>query len=200
MLFREQGPVLSVLYRAVLLFRIERDGIQVGKHDQPGEKLIFLSFSIRLSDLSRRPHDSRVDVTSSLLGARKKSMRTPKSKRKTPTRLPQLCQMYLERLRIILESQRGHGIQNVLSPDRLAFLHVAFFGGFRGDEADELGDAFLDAFFGVFGDFGGGGHGLFHDTGDVGDLEAFGERDERGEGGLRGGNGLVLCTLPPLVR
>lgn len=41
------------------------------KHDQSGEKLIFLS-SIRLSDLSRRPHDSRVDVTSSLLGATRK--------------------------------------------------------------------------------------------------------------------------------
>lgn len=78
--------------------------------------------------------------------------------------------MYLERLRIILEPQRSHRIQDVLPPDRLTFLHVTFFGGFRGDEADEFGDAFLDAFFGVFGDFGGGGDGLFHDTGYVGDL------------------------------
>lgn len=87
--------------------------------------------------------------------------------------------MYLERLRIILKPQRSHSIQDILPPDRLTFFHVTFFGGFRGDEADEFGDAFLDAFFGVFGDFGGGGDGLFHDTGDVGDL---GE----GEGGGRG--------------
>ena len=87
--------------------------------------------------------------------------------------------MYLERLCIILEPQRGHGIQDILPPDRLAFFHVAFFSGFRGDEADELGDAFLDAFFGVFGDFRGGGDGLFHDTGDVGDLRVVGERTQR---------------------
>lgn len=79
--------------------------------------------------------------------------------------------MYLEGLCIILEPQRGHGIQNILPSNRLAFLHVAFFGSFRGDEADELGDAFLDAFFSVFGDFGGRWDGLFHDARDVGDLQ-----------------------------
>ena len=78
--------------------------------------------------------------------------------------------MYLERLCIVFEPQRGHGIQNIFPPDRLTLLHVAFFGGFGGDEADELGDALLDALFGVLGDFGGGGYGLFHDARDIGDL------------------------------
>ena len=129
--------------------------------------------------LSRRLRDPRVDVTSSLLGATETTkMRTERKTRNkgeetAKTHLPQLCQMYLERLRIILEPQRRHGIQYILPPDRLAFLHVAFLSGLRGDETDELGDAFLDAFFGVFGDFGGGGDGLFHDTGDVGDLRCF---------------------------
>lgn len=96
--------------------------------------------------------------------------------------LPQLCEMYLERLRVVLEPQRGHGIQDILPPDGLALLHVALLGGLRGDEADELGDALLDALFGVFGDFGGRGDGLLHDAGDVGDLRCAGEQRE-GDGG-----------------
>ena len=63
--------------------------------------------------------------------------------------------MYFERLRIVLEPKRGHGVQNVLPPDRLALLHVAFFGRLGRDEADELGHALLDALFGVLGDLGG---------------------------------------------
>ena len=114
------------------------------------------------------------------------------------THLPQLCQMYLERLRIILKSQRSHGIQYVLPPNRLAFLHVAFLGGFRGDETDKLGDAFLDAFLGIFGDFGGGGDGLFHDTGDVGDLTVL-VSETREKNGAYGEETVLFSILSHLL-
>ena len=103
------------------------------------------------------------------------------AKRARRTHLPELCQVYLERLRIVFEPEGGHGIQDVLPTNRLALFHVAFFSGLRGDEADELGDALLDAFFGVLGNLGRGGDGLLHDAGHVGDLlpmSADGGRDK----------------------
>lgn len=78
--------------------------------------------------------------------------------------------MYLQRLRIILESERGHRIQDILAPDRLALLHLTLVGRLGGDEADELGNTLLHALFGLFGDLRGGRDGGLHYSRDVRDL------------------------------
>ena len=44
-------------------------------------------------------------------------------------------------------------------------------GVLAGDEADKLGNAFLDRVLGVLGDFAVGRKSLFHDPADVGDRE-----------------------------
>ena len=71
------------------------------------------------------------------------------------THLPQLCQMDLQRLRIILKPQRSHRIQYILPANRLSFFYLTLLRRFGGDEGYEFGNAFLYAFFGVFCDFGG---------------------------------------------
>ena len=60
---------------------------------------------------------------------------------------------------MMLEPERGQGIQNVL--DHLTLLHMGFVGR----------PGYYEARLGVLGDFARRGwHGLFHDVGDVGDL------------------------------
>lgn len=87
------------------------------------------------------------------------------------THLPQLCKMNLERLRIVFEPKRYHGVKDVLSTNRFAFLELALLSRFGRNEADKLGDAFLDTLLGVLRDFCRGGHRVLHDTRHVGNLE-----------------------------
>lgn len=91
-------------------------------------------------------------------------------KQKQSTYRAQLRQMYLQRLRVVLQPERGHRMQDILAPHRLALLQLAALRGLGGDEGDELADALLHALLRVFSDLGGGGHGCFHNAGDVGDL------------------------------
>jgi len=43
--------------------------------------------------------------------------------------LPQLCQVNLERLRVVLEAKTDHGVKDVLASDRLALFHLALLCG-----------------------------------------------------------------------
>ena len=89
------------------------------------------------------------------------------------THLAKLCEMDLQRLRILVETQRSHRIKNILSAYCLALLKLALLRCLRSDEGNELGDAFLYAFFRVFRYFGGRRHGGFHYPRDVGYLVIY---------------------------
>ena len=63
----------------------------------------------------------------------------------TSTHLPELRQMDLERLRVVLEPERDHRVEDVLAADRLALLQLALLRRLGRDERDELGHALLHA-------------------------------------------------------
>lgn len=63
-------------------------------------------------------------------------------------------QEHSERADIVLKPQPGKSVEDVLGADSLPMLAVAALVRFGGDEADELGGAFLEEFFGVFGNLG----------------------------------------------
>lgn len=86
------------------------------------------------------------------------------------THLPQLRQMNLQRLHVILKSQRDHSIKDILSSNCLPLLQLTFLRRLGGDEADELRDAFLDCLLRVFRDFGGRWDRIFHYARDIGYL------------------------------
>ena len=79
--------------------------------------------------------------------------------------------MYFECLRILLEAQGDHRVEDVLATYCFPLLHLALLRGLRCDEADELRDTFLYAFFCLLGDFGCRGHGRLHDARHVRNLE-----------------------------
>ena len=68
------------------------------------------------------------------------------------THLPQFRKVDLQRLRIVLEAEVGHGVEDVLAANRLALLDLALLRRLRRDEADELGDALLHALLGLLRD------------------------------------------------
>lgn len=61
-------------------------------------------------------------------------------------------QIERQRLGVVIETERQHGVQNVVAVDCFALLLVASVAGLGRDERYELGDALLDAFARVFGD------------------------------------------------
>lgn len=78
-----------------------------------------------------------------------------------------LCQIYLEWIYVVFETERGDRPQDVVPIDSLSLLALAFIGRFARDEADELRYAFLNGFFRVFRDFPVARDDLFHDSPDV---------------------------------
>lgn len=86
------------------------------------------------------------------------------------THLSQLRQMNLQRLHVILKSQRDHSIKDILSSNCLPLLQLTFLRRLGGDEADELRDAFLNRLLRVFRDFGGRWDRVFHYARDIGYL------------------------------
>lgn len=68
-------------------------------------------------------------------------------------RLPVLLQVQLQRFDVVVESQGGHGVENIFPVDRLPTFVVAPVTRLGRDEGDELRDALLDAFSGILGDF-----------------------------------------------
>lgn len=85
-----------------------------------------------------------------------------------PLHLPILGKINLERIDIIFESKGHDGPQNVVTVDRLPLLALAFLGCLARDEADELGDAFLDGLLRVLGDLAVPRDDLLHDPAHVG--------------------------------
>mmetsp|Transcript_12965 Transcript_12965/g.55332 ORF Transcript_12965/g.55332 Transcript_12965/m.55332 type:complete len:218 (+) Transcript_12965:1950-2603(+) len=82
-----------------------------------------------------------------------------------------LVQVHLERLDVLLESERAHGPQQVVAVDGLALFALALIARLAGDEADELRDALLDRLLGVLGDLRVRGQRLLHDATDVGNWQ-----------------------------
>lgn len=62
------------------------------------------------------------------------------------THLSVLCEVDEQHFTVLIESQGLQSVEDVVARDGLAFLVGSFFSGLRGDEGDELGSAFLDAF------------------------------------------------------
>lgn len=87
--------------------------------------------------------------------------------------MSQLRKVYLQRLRVVLEPEADHRIQDVLPADRLPLLELALLRGLRRDEADELGDALLHTLLRVLRDLRRRRDGRFHDARDVRDLCVF---------------------------
>lgn len=107
------------------------------------------------------------------------------------THLAVLGQVDLERLGIVFEAQRRHGIQDVFAVDRLSLFLMALLRGcdgsvslssrdaalprcwahgtrrtFAGDKGDKLADALLHALLGLLGNLCVLGEGILHDAGD----------------------------------
>ena len=82
-------------------------------------------------------------------------------------RVAELVQVDLERLDVVVEAERRHGVQYVLAVDGLALLLRAALGRLARYEADELGDALLHALFGVLGYLAALGYGLLHQLGHI---------------------------------
>lgn len=77
------------------------------------------------------------------------------------------------RVRVTIESERAQSPTDVVPVHRLPVLLVAPVGGLAGDEAYELGGAFLECFFGFFRDLGIWGEGFLHDPPYIRDREQF---------------------------
>lgn len=108
-------------------------------------------------------------------------------------------QVNLEWIDVIFKPQRHHRPEQIVAVDRLSLLPLAFIARpirhtsrsqqklksrflptnlmrrsdflLAGDEADELGDAFLHGFLGIFRDLAVGWNALLHDAADVRDRE-----------------------------
>ena len=80
------------------------------------------------------------------------------------THLSELREVDLECLRVVLEAEREHRVEDVLATDRLALLHLALLRRLGRNEANELRDAFLHALLGLLRDLGRPGHGRLHDA------------------------------------
>jgi hypothetical protein len=110
-------------------------------------------------------------------------------RRKDATNLPQLSQIYLQRLRIILKPKTNHSVQNILPTNRLSLLRNALLRCFGGNEADEFRNAFLDAFFCFFCYLGAIWHRVFHYAGDV----CYLHREVRSDGELLYVGDATIC-------
>lgn len=80
-------------------------------------------------------------------------------------------QVNLEWIDVIFKPQRHHRPEQIVAVDSLSLLPLAFIARLAGDEADELGDAFLHGFLGIFRDLAVGWNALLHDAADVRDRE-----------------------------
>lgn len=78
-------------------------------------------------------------------------------------------QVHSERLNVIVKPELAHRPQHVLSSDGLPLLALATVVGFTGDEADVLGNAFLDGLLGIVRYLGVRGQDFAHDPDHVGD-------------------------------
>lgn len=65
--------------------------------------------------------------------------------------LSELLQVEFKRLHVHVKTQSGHGKQDVLSINGLAFLLMASLAGLRCDEADELAYTLLHTLFCILG-------------------------------------------------
>lgn len=81
---------------------------------------------------------------------------------------PILVYVSSERAHVALEPQRAHSGQDVFRRDGLSVLVVAALVGRAGYEADELGDAFLNALLCIVRDLGVGREDPAHDADHVG--------------------------------
>ena len=80
-------------------------------------------------------------------------------------------EIHLEMIMIGIESQFHHGIDDIISSDRLPLFVLEEFTGLTRDEPDEFGHTFLDGILGILGDLGVLGYGPLHNTVDIGDGE-----------------------------
>ena len=108
--------------------------------------------------------------------------------------------MNFQRLSVVFESEGGHSVEDILSPNRLPLLQLAFFSRLACNKADKFGDTFLHTFLGIFGDFSGRRNGGLHDTRDIRYLDCVIERPKRRPNyfDTQVENDLVPCTLLPL--
>ena len=67
-------------------------------------------------------------------------------------RLPVLAEIELEDVDVAFEAERINRPQQILTVDGLTLFVLTLFAGFAGDERNELRNAFLNCFLGVFGD------------------------------------------------
>lgn len=111
-------------------------------------------------------------------------------------RLSVLAEVNLQGPNVVFESEHGHGPEKIIAIDGFPLLALAFVGGFAGDEAYELGHAFLDGLLGFFRYLCVGRERFLHDPAHVGDGEEAVLLLRRRSVGRWAADGAILSSFP----